>query len=391
MANNLSETLRELGMVVLMPTYNNQATLKRVIDGVLAQVSMDQLIVINDGATDETATILAAYSDKITVLTHHKNQGKGKALRTGFRYAIEQGFTYALTIDSDGQHYPDDIGLLVEAVQKHPHSCVMGSRNMEQEGVPGKSSFGNKFSNFWFLVETGIKLPDTQTGFRIYPLEKVKKLWLLTRKFELEIEVIVKLAWRNVHFIPVPIRVKYDPNERVSHFRPGRDFFRISVLNTFLVLISLIWFYPRLIFRKKTWAAILHEAVKPEESNLRKSLSLGFGVFMGIVPLWGFQLLIGIPLAILFRLNKVLFITAANISIPPMIPFILFGSFALGQFIMTGHVNYKQLLDLKLETIAQNFLDYVVGACALAVLAGAFTTGLSWLLFSLFRKNPKNI
>lgn len=102
MANNLSETLRELGMVVLMPTYNNQATLKRVIDGVLAQVSMDQLIVINDGATDETATILAAYSDKITVLTHHKNQGKGKALRTGFRYAIEQGFTYALTIDSDG-------------------------------------------------------------------------------------------------------------------------------------------------------------------------------------------------------------------------------------------------------------------------------------------------
>ena len=373
-------------MVVLMPTYNNEKTLKRVLDEVLTLVTDKQLVVINDGATDSTAEILKAYESRITVLTHEVNSGKGMALRTGFKHAIEQGYQYALTIDSDGQHYPDDSILLVEALEKHPGACIMGSRNMDQDGVPGKSSFGNKFSNFWFMVETGKKLPDTQTGFRIYPLEKVKKLWLITKKFELEIEVIVKLAWRNVHFVPVPIGVKYDPNERVSHFRPGRDFFRISVLNTFLVLIALVWFYPRFIFRKKTWEAIAHETIKPEESNIRKALSLGFGVFMGIVPLWGFQLLIGIPLALLFRLNKILFITAANISIPPMIPFILYASFLSGQLLLTGHTDPSKLIDVSMKTIGTNFLEYVVGAFALAILSGLATTGISFAVLSLFRK-----
>ena len=101
---------------------------------------------------------------------------------------------------------------------------------MEQEGIPGKSSFGNKFSNFWFKVETGITLPDTQTGFRLYPLEPISKMKLFTTKFETEIEVIVKLAWKNVKCIPIKINVLYDPNERVTHFRPLRDFTRISIL-----------------------------------------------------------------------------------------------------------------------------------------------------------------
>src|SRR5690606_41047183 len=134
---------------------------------------------------------------------------------------------------------PSDLPKMIQMCYENPNTVLMGSRNMTQEGVPGKSYFGNKFSNFWFKVETWISLPDTQTGFRVYPLKPLKSIRLFTTKFELEIEVIVRLAWKFIPFKAVPIQVKYDPEERVSHFRPGRDFFRISVLNSILVIIAL--------------------------------------------------------------------------------------------------------------------------------------------------------
>ncbi|WP_343748744.1 DUF2062 domain-containing protein [Fluviicola sp.] len=376
---------------VIIPTYNNERTLERVLRGVLEYVPAEHVIVVNDGSTDTTPDILDRFKDAITILVNEPNRGKGYSLRKAFKHALEKGYEHALTIDSDGQHYPSDIPLLLEQSVLNPGAVIMGSRNMEQEGVPQKSSFGNKFSNFWFKVETWITLPDTQTGFRIYPLKPMKKIWLFTNKFELEIEVIVKLAWRFVPFIAVPIRVKYDPDERVSHFRPARDFTRISILNTFLVLTALIWYYPRKLFSIRTWNVIKHEAIKPEESNVKKALSIGFGVFMGIVPIWGFQLLIGIPLAVLFRMNKVLFIAAANISIPPMIPFIIYGSFLSGQLFLTGETNALQLTDLSLEAIQSNAYQYVVGACVFATVAFVAVFLLSFGLLKLFRKEPNHI
>ncbi|WP_294670816.1 DUF2062 domain-containing protein [uncultured Fluviicola sp.] len=374
---------------VIIPTYNNERTLERVIREVLEHVPAECVIIVNDGATDSTPEILKAFENEVTILMNEVNKGKGYSLRKAFKFAKEKGYENALTIDSDGQHYPSDIPVLIEQAILCPGAVIMGSRNMEQEGVPQKSSFGNKFSNFWFKVETWITLPDTQTGFRIYPLKPLKKIWLFTNKFELEIEVIVKLAWRFVPFVAVPIQVKYDPSERVSHFRPARDFTRISILNTFLVLTALIWYYPRKLFSVRTWNVIKHEAIKPEESNFRKALSIGFGFFMGIVPLWGFQLLIGIPLAILFRMNKVLFIAAANISIPPMIPFIIYGSFICGQLFLTGTTNTTQLTDLSLEAIRKNVYQYAIGACIFATIAFIASFLVSFILLKIFRKEPR--
>jgi glycosyltransferase involved in cell wall biosynthesis len=374
---------------VIIPTYNNERTLERVIREVLEHVPAECVIIVNDGATDSTPEILKAFENEVTILMNEVNRGKGYSLRKAFKFAKEKGYENALTIDSDGQHYPSDIPVLIEQALLCPGAVIMGSRNMEQEGVPQKSSFGNKFSNFWFKVETLITLPDTQTGFRIYPLKPLKKIWLFTNKFELEIEVIVKLAWRFVPFVAVPIQVKYDPSERVSHFRPARDFTRISILNTFLVLTALIWYYPRKLFSVRTWNVIKHEAIKPEETNFRKALSIGFGFFMGIVPLWGFQLLIGIPLAILFRMNKVLFIAAANISIPPMIPFIIYGSFICGQLFLTGTTNTAQLTDLSLEAIRKNVYQYAIGACIFAVIAFIASFLVSFTLLKIFRKEPR--
>jgi glycosyltransferase involved in cell wall biosynthesis len=309
-------TISDIKGCIIIPTYNNEKTLRRVVIEVMTIVPKESIIIVNDGSTDSTSEILNEFKNILHILKNEQNKGKGYSLRKGFKKAIELGFENAITIDSDGQHYPEDIQLIIDKGFENKGAVIMGSRNMQQDGVPQKSSFGNKFSNFWFKIETWITLPDTQTGFRLYPIEPLRKMHLFTNKFELEIEVIVRLAWKNIKFIPVQIRVKYDPNERVSHFRPARDFFRISVLNSILVICALIYYYPKKILSIETLKLIRHEAIKPEETNLKKAFSIGFGLFMGIIPLWGFQLLIGIPLAVLFRMNKVLFIAAANISIP---------------------------------------------------------------------------
>ncbi len=374
---------------VIVPTFNNDKTLERVLTGVLTFSNGNDVIVVNDGSTDNTDAVLEKFRNRIILLKNEKNQGKGFSLRKGFAEAINRGFKNAITIDSDGQHYPDDISVMIENAQLHPGALLMGSRNMNQENVPGKSSFGNKFSKFWFWIETGQKLPDTQTGFRLYPLDELKHIRLFTRKFETEIEVIVRLAWRDVKIIAVAVKVLYDPDERVSHFRPFRDFTRISILNTCLVFLTLIYFLPKRIiqylWRKGIITVLKEEIFRSDESNFKKAASVGFGVFMGIVPIWGFQLLVGIPLAVLMRMNKVLFIAAANISIPPMIPLIIFASYYTGGFFVKEKMRFQSLAEINLESIHANFIQYATGACILAVIAGAIAAVITYMAFSIYK------
>ncbi|MBI1286147.1 MAG: DUF2062 domain-containing protein [Flavobacteriales bacterium] len=383
--------MKRMGICVIVPTYNNHRTIARVIEGVLEYT--DDLIVVNDGATDETPRILDGFGDKIVRVSYAPNKGKGYALRMGFQKATELGYHYAITLDSDGQHFPNDIPKFIEVHKSHPNAVIMGARNLEADGMPAKNSFANRFSNFWFRLQTGIFMPDTQTGFRLYPLQKIKNINFFTTRFEFEIEVIVKLAWRDVPFVSVPIQVKYDPNERVSHFRPGPDFTRISFLNAWFTILTAAYHLPRrLLLKGKLFRLIKEEAIKPEETNLRKAASIGFGFFFGIIPIWGFQLLIGIPIAVLLRMNKVLFIAAANISIPPMIPFIIFFSYLMGQpFSDAEPIPFEKLSTLTLENIHDNFIQYVIGAIILSIAVGLAGFLVSWAALSALRKNPELI
>ena len=149
---------------VVIPTYNNEKTLAMVIDSVLEYTT--SVIVVADGSTDRTNEILNAYKEKIKIISYPKNRGKGYALKCGFDYAEQMNYQYALTIDSDGQHYAEDIPLFVEATEKNQGALIIGNRNLMQDNMPKKNTFANKFSNFWFALQTGIKLPDTQTGYR---------------------------------------------------------------------------------------------------------------------------------------------------------------------------------------------------------------------------------
>ncbi|MBG7631232.1 MAG: DUF2062 domain-containing protein [Bacteroidetes bacterium] len=382
--------LADINGCVIIPTYNNEKTLAKLIDDVLIYTNQKDVIVVNDGATDSTSHILELYKDKITIVGYSNNVGKGNALKLGFKTAIEKGYTNAITIDSDGQHFPDDLPVFFDSAVENPGSLLMGSRNMDHENVPGKSSFGNKFSNFWFKVETGLELPDTQTGYRLYPLESLKKIKLFTTKFETEIEVIVKMAWKDVNIIPVNVKVLYDYEERVTHFRPFKDFTRISILNTYLVTLTLLYYLPKRLFKasltKKFWIKLKSDIIQPNETNLNKSLSISFGFFMGIVPIWGFQLLVGIPLAMLFKLNKAIFIAAANISIPPMIPLLIWISYYVGSFMFEDATLLPYFSSITLDSIKNDVVQYIVGAVIFAFLAAIISFLISFILLSVFRR-----
>ncbi len=384
---------KELSLCVLIPTYNNQKTLENVVKNVLEWC--ESVIVVNDGATDKTAEIIVSFGKTIDSLAHYPNRGKGYALRSGFKYASEKGFKYAITIDSDGQHFAEDIPQFIEMIEKEPGSIIVGARNMEQSGVPKKSSFGHKFSNFWFEFETGITLPDTQSGYRLYPLFLLKEMRFFTPKYEFEIEVIVRAAWKGIKVTSVPVKVIYEPKEtRVSHFRPFHDFSRVSVLNTILVLITILWVKPfsllKNLNRKSVMKFIEKEVLAANDSNRVITLSLMLGIFMGIAPFWGWQMIFAASLAHAFKLNKVHALIGSNISVPPAIPFILYFSYLVGTIVIPEN---NQLLTLNsnisFDSIQNNLVQYIAGSFALAAAASVTFGCVIFCLLFFFRKKGR--
>lgn len=268
---------------ILIPTYNNARTLSSVIDRSLSVCS--DVIVVNDGSTDDTIKLLSSYGSKIDVISYEKNRGKGYALKRGLLHAKKRGFRYAITLDSDGQHFPEDAALLVQIctsscgthgvdeacgghVCRPTHILVVGCRNLSADGMPRENSFANRFSNFWFKVQTGNVLPDTQSGYRLYDLEALPSFLFVTNRYESELELLVFSVWRGVKVVGVPVRVYYAPEgERVSHFRPFMDFFRISVLNTLLCFAAIFYGYPRMLLEK-----VKGKSVKATSKNLKISI-----------------------------------------------------------------------------------------------------------------------
>jgi len=374
---------------VIIPTYNNRKTLKRVIDSVL--LYNNNIIVVNDGSTDETSEILEDYPQLVQI-HFPKNSGKGVALRKGFEMAIQLGYEFAITIDSDGQHFASDIPLFINEISNEKLFLLIGSRNMTQENVPKKSSFGNKFSNFWFWFETGIRLVDTQSGFRMYPLKHIPKNYF-TSKFEFEIEVIVRSAWRGISVKNIPIKVLYDPSERVSHFRPFQDFTRISILNTVLVFISLFYIKPRDFFtkiQKKGFRKFfLENILESNDSNARKSLSIALGVFIGISPFWGLQSIIVLFLAVLFNLNKAISFAFSNVSFPPFIPLIIYGSLKIGGFFIQSTKPLIFDSSMTFSDIQVNITQYLVGSFILATIM-SILFGLSGYVVLTFISTFRN-
>ncbi len=390
----IADSFSQLKCCIIIPTYNNSKTLQNVIEGVLQYTP--NIIVVNDGSTDNTATILKAYSH-LSLITLPKNRGKGNALKTGFKEALRLGYEHAITIDSDGQHYPEDLPIFIAELEKSEDKklLLIGSRKMDQEGIPKQSSFGNKFSNFWYWAETGYKLSDTQSGYRSYPIKALEKTTFYSTKFEFEIEIIVRASWKGIKVKNIPIQVYYDQEDRVSHFRPIKDFLRISVLNTCLILIALIYIKPRDFFRrfkKKGFKRFFKEDIlQSQDSPQKKSLSIVLGLFIGLSPLWGFHTALVISLSVIFKLNKVIAFAFSHISFPPFIPFIIYFALYVGNWI-TGDNS-----SLSLGEISTNFgsfkhlKSYIIGSFTVALIASITIGFLSYILLSFLKSKKNNI
>ena len=235
-------------LCVIIPTYNNAGTIRQVVEDVSKYC--DQILVVNDGSTDQTSAILSTLPPSVNVVAYDKNRSKGHALVTGFRQAMKMGYTHAITIDADGQHFADDMPRLTAEMNKQPDGIIVGCRNLTEENMPSGNTFANRFSNFWFRLQTGINLPDTQSGYRLYAFSALRGLGLITSRYEAELELLVYAAWSGQSITSVPVKVYYPPaDERVSHFRPVYDFVRISILNTLLCIGALVYGYPRMILR----------------------------------------------------------------------------------------------------------------------------------------------
>ena len=282
----------------VIPVYNNADTVADVVSRTLCHLPV---IVVADGPTDGTLQVLQSIRDeRLVIVSYPNNKGKGYALKTGLQKAAESGYTHALTLDADGQHYPEDIPLLLRMSAVRPEAIIVGSRVLQQDNMPRKNTFANRFSNFWFTVQTGLPLPDTQSGFRVYPLAHTHGIPLMTRRYEAELQLLVFSAWANTPVIPVPVRVWYPPqDQRVSFFRPARDFARISLLNTLLCCLALIYGLPRCQWRTvyygllfllfALWTNIVrcfYSLFFPKKTSvvLRKSLKRGSRVFLNSFP-----------------------------------------------------------------------------------------------------------
>jgi glycosyltransferase involved in cell wall biosynthesis len=227
---------RQNRFAVVIPVYNHGAQVAHVARQ--AQALGYPVFVVDDGSTDDAPLRLAEVQG-ITILRHLKNEGKGAAIMTGFMAASNVA-DYALTMDADGQHLPEDAVTLMEAVPAGERPIVVGARegmNADQGAhIPWTSRFGRKFSNFWVWISGGPWLSDSQSGMRAYPLPEVMSLDIRARRFQFEVEILVKAKRRGISILEAPVRVVYPQDgTRVSHFRPFVDFMRNTKTFTRLI------------------------------------------------------------------------------------------------------------------------------------------------------------
>jgi len=222
--NRLSEINARGRFAFIIPVYNHEQKIGDVIKETL-KLGIP-VFVVDDGSTDSTWEILKKIKG-IYLLRHKINLGKGVAIMTGWSEAVKIA-DWAITIDADGQHNPEDSINLIRAVPDGQRPIIVGIRKgMSGKNVPWTSRFGRKFSNFWVLASGGPIIADTQSGFRIYPLPESLNLNAKSKRFQFEVEILVKAKWKKVPVIEAPIRVSYEPEKkRISHYRPVVDFLR---------------------------------------------------------------------------------------------------------------------------------------------------------------------
>lgn len=375
-----------------VPVFNNKGTVRDVVGQCRSIVK--NVVVVDDGSTDTDVASLLLDLD-VVVLKHERNLGKGHAILTASRYVEAQGGFYMITIDADGQHYPNDIKNFIPLIHEGDSNIIIGCRNFNTDNVPEKSRFGRKFANFWLRVETGLEIDDCQSGFRAYPVRYLNQLKFKGSHYDFEAEVLAKAAWAGLQLMTVAIAVHYPkPEERVSSFRPFLDNLRLSHTHGMLIGRRLLPIpHKRLVSRKSPDLTLLRHPAKFIKMLLRENSTPGglafasaVGIFFGVLPLLFAHSIVILYVASRLRLNKVVAVNAQHICMPPFVPALCI---EVGYFLRWGH----WLSDISFATVFKQFSDRLIewflGSLIVAPLASFLVGGTVYLIASAFRGQRK--
>jgi uncharacterized protein (DUF2062 family) len=386
--------------VVIAPTYNNAGTLDDVLDGIAPQGL--HVIVVNDGSTDRTAELLRTRmagpcGASTTVLTHRRNRGKGGALKTAFAAAARAGFTHAVSIDTDAQLDPAEIPLLLAAARRSPEALILGCRDPKGPGYPAKSRIGRSVSNAFVRFESGVRVNDSQCGFRVYPLGLIQAVGLCMDHYGLETEVITRAGWAGCRIEEVPVACHYlAPERRVSHFLPFRDTVRGVLMHFYLTSRALAPFpkHPRwpesapppsqaeatVATRLWRWLNPAHAWRQLRESRVgRTELAAGLaaGVFIANLPAYGFQSLVSLYAARRLGLHPLPVLLGSHASTPPIGPILIAAAIALGHFVFHGVLPVMADFDPRRAgwsaVLGPVLLEWAVGGVLIGLILGAVT------------------
>ena len=389
----MNNFLKKNDIWCVVPVFNNKDTVKSVV--LECSKYLSNIVVIDDGSTDININSLF-FDTKIVVLNHKKNLGKGKAILTAVEYIKQNNGLWVITIDADAQHFPSDIEKFLLAIED-TNTIIIGSRNFSFENIPKRSCFGRKFSNFWIKLETGIDIDDTQSGFRLYPVTLFSNIQLKGKKYDFEVEVLVKAIWYGVKVKVIPIKVFYPEKRenRISHFRPFLDNARISYMHCKLILKRLI-FSPFKIKKikkefKKNKNNLLHpiiflkQLLKENSTPIELGVSAGVGIFFAVLPLLSIHTLVILYVTTRLHLNRVMAISIQNLCMPPFVPVLCI---QLGYFLL----NKKLLLDVSFKIIVcqigNRVFEWFLGSL---ILAPIFSIIIGFIVFVIARAIQKKI
>jgi glycosyltransferase involved in cell wall biosynthesis len=355
----------------VIPVYNNALTIKEVALG--CRKYLEHVIVLDDGSTDGDLNKIFIGTD-IIVLRHKNNLGKGQAIRTAHKFIEKNGGSFMITIDGDGQHFPEDILKFIPLLQGLDNFIIVGCRDFNIENVPKKSRFGREFSNFWLRLETGVSIGDSQSGFRSYPIKYLSRIKTDGSNYDFEAEILTRAIWSGLTIKTIPIKVFYPKAEaRVSSFHPFIDNLRISLMHTRLVGRRLLPLpYPKVVLHDsknnylnflKHPVSLVKALLKEEATPMGLALSAGVGIFLAVLPLVSVHTLAIIYVTTRLHLNKIMALAIQNLCMPPFVPI---ACIELGHYMLYG----KWLTDVSWQStfgsIPDRLWEWFLGSLILA-------------------------
>jgi uncharacterized protein (DUF2062 family) len=379
--------------LLLIPVFNHANSLRRVVRKSL-DTGLD-VLVVDDGSTDgglETVSDLPIARRRFP-----GNRGKGAAILAAAELARQGGYEALLTVDADGQHDPAEAGRLLEAAAPCWPAIAVGARRMDGAHVPPSSVFGRNFSNFWVRLECGQSLPDSQSGFRLYPVELLVGDRFLSRRYPFEVEVLVRAAWSGVPIVSVPVSVHYPPRgERISHFRPVLDNLRLTALHAWLVTRSLLPWPHRRPSRgeertSEAWwilhpVKLLRRLSAEHTGTAELAAAVWVGIFIGALPIIPFGIATIVYVSHRLHLNKMAGVAASNVCCAPFVPFLCVEA---GHFLTNGR--FLSVIDWHsmVGQIHLRLWEWLLGALIVGPILGSAGALVTFLAVRSLRMEPR--